>query len=310
MCGPNSGRDRWTTTTLLVVAVLLAAGEVHNLKCRTTDQSRRQGEFIDIAEQCKNQTARGMPSSSQESDYPSAAGYNNGSSRDNRINSGRRPGNQDGRRNNNREYNVHRQDFGDIYGHGYGSGDRHNSKSEHGNSNSDRGNGGDRSNSDRGNDGDRSNSGRGNGGDRSNSDRSNGGDRSNSDRGNGGDRSNSENRDSTSCNVQQSSEYNGGQRGDHKRQGNSYNPSVDYDAKQSNFNIRQLQQTRRYRRDVYNKNNNRRGAAATTTGRGRLLGDNRFRNVTKNGSNQAKGSILENMDAVRVYYLYYLYYQF
>lgn len=37
---------------------------------------------------------------------------------------------------------------------------------------------------------------------------------------------------------------------------------------------------------------------AATGSNNRLLGNNRFRNVTKNGVNQGRGSILDKMDAV------------
>lgn len=74
------------------------------------------------------------------------------------------------------------------------------------------------------------------------------------------------------------------------------NPGQDYDMRKSNVNNRQP--TRRYRRNVKNKNNNnkRRKAAAAD----RLLGNNRFRNVTKTVVNPIKGSILDKMDAVSV----------
>lgn len=134
-----------------VIRSISRTAMLQNLKCRTTDQSKRQGEFIDIAEQCKNQTDGRTSSLLPESDYPSVADYNNRDDRSNGMDSGGRTGNQDGRRNNNREYNVHRQDFDNTYGGGSGnSGDR---------GNDGRGNGG------RGNDG-RGNDGRGNGGDR------------------------------------------------------------------------------------------------------------------------------------------------
>lgn len=86
------------------------------------------------------------------------------------------------------------------------------------------------------------------------------------------------------------------------RQGSSYYPSVDYDAKQSNSNNRQW--PRRDRRHAKNNNSGRRIMA--TTGSSRLLGNNRFRNVTKNGVNQGRGSILDKMDAVSdvVCYIY------
>lgn len=65
---------------------------------------------------------------------------------------------------------------------------------------------------------------------------------------------------------------------------------MDYDTRQSNFGNRQPPNVRRYRRK----------AAAATVGGNKLLGNNRFRNLTKIISSPTKGSILDKMDAVSI----------
>lgn len=86
-------------------------------------------------------------------------------------------------------------------------------------------------------------------------------------------------------------------------QGHTYYPSVDYDARQSNPTNRQPN-VRRQRRNAETiskyRNNYKNGRlrAARATNNNKLLGNNRFRNVTKNGGNQAKASFLDKMDAV------------
>lgn len=89
---------------------------LQNLKCRTTDHSKRQGEFIDIAEQCKNATTTGERTSSlADIDYslPYAGGqrYNGGNNRKTVAVDGRTRNEQENRRNSNRQFNVHRQEF-------------------------------------------------------------------------------------------------------------------------------------------------------------------------------------------------------
>lgn len=97
---------------------------LQNLKCRTTDHSRRQGQFIDIAEECNNSTAgdrsttRDRSPSGMDSDYYSSslsAGQSDRKDHNNNYNynhnNNRRYHAEDGRRNNNREFNVHRQDY-------------------------------------------------------------------------------------------------------------------------------------------------------------------------------------------------------
>lgn len=129
---------------------------LQNLKCRTTDHSRRQGEFVDIAEQCNNMTTGDRSTATMDNDYGSSGSRYNGKrdrDSDRYSNNGWRTedksdnnnNNNNNRRNNNREYSVRRQDFGNNGDRGHG----------------DRGNG-DRGNGDRGH-GDRGN---GNGGDR------------------------------------------------------------------------------------------------------------------------------------------------
>lgn len=99
---------------------------LQNLKCRTTDHSRRQGEFIDIAEECNNSTAgdrsitRDRSPSGMDSDYYSSslsAGQSDRKDHNNKYNNNHNNNNrryhaEDSGRNNNREFNVHRQDYG------------------------------------------------------------------------------------------------------------------------------------------------------------------------------------------------------
>ncbi|XP_025409414.1 probable serine/threonine-protein kinase clkA isoform X2 [Sipha flava] len=272
-------RNRHTTiVSIITVAMLFStAGEVHGLKCRTTDHSNRQGEFIDLAEQCNNMTSKGGDRT-MGNDYSSSqsggGGVGGGDSNrrdtsrrndeDKRNDEGRRNGeggrrSGEVRRNNNREFSVTRQDFS-------GNGNRE----ESGNNNYNRGDGYNRG--DVYNRGDGYNRGVG------------------YNRGSGGDRG------STSCDFQPQqypAQGNYGDRQNNYRQGSPYYPSVDYDARQSNSNYNQW--TRRNRRHA-NKNSNRRIKAATSSNR--LLGNNRFRNVTKNGVDQGRGSILDKMDAL------------
>lgn len=78
-----------------------------------------------------------------------------------------------------------------------------------------------------------------------------------------------------------------------QQQGHAYySPDVDYDGRQQqpNFSSRRPQNVpRRYRR-----------RRAATSGSVKLLGNNRFRNVTngRTGNSQTKASILDQMDAV------------
>lgn len=108
---------------------------LQNLKCRTTDHSRRQGEFVDIAEQCKNMTTGGGDRSTgttslTDSDYSSQStgqrysgnggdrdndGRNGKNNNNNNNNHRRNAGGDGGRRNNNREFSVRRQDFASSY---------------------------------------------------------------------------------------------------------------------------------------------------------------------------------------------------
>ncbi|XP_026806216.1 uncharacterized protein LOC113549219 [Rhopalosiphum maidis] len=218
----SAGRCGHSTTTVvtLSVAVLLTVGQVQNLKCRTVDHSRRHGEFVDIAEQCSNTTSGDRPAA-VDGDYST---YTSSSDNDSRWNG-------DGRRNNNREFSVSRQDFSHNRGGGSGSYDR----------------------------------------------------------------------DPPSCSEVRPQQYSGnpGSRSKNHRQGNY--PSVDYDAGQSNFNHRQPQPTRRYRRDVSNDKNKRQKAAVTGSN-SRLLGNNRFRNLTKIGGSQSgKGTFLDKMDACTIH---------
>eukprot|EP00102_Acyrthosiphon_pisum_P008170 XP_003244397.1 PREDICTED: general odorant-binding protein 71 [Acyrthosiphon pisum] len=93
---------------------------------------------------------------------------------------------------------------------------------------------------------------------------------------------------------------NTGSRSKNHRQG-SY-PSADYDSGQSNSNYnRQSLPTRRYRRDDSNEKSKRQKAAVTGSNN-RLLGNNRFRNMTKTGGNQpGKGTYLDKMDACTIH---------
>lgn len=105
---------------------------LQNLKCRTTDHSRRQGEFIDIAEQCRNATTGERPASVDSDYYMRYSG-----DRRTAVEDGRMRNDQENRRNSNREFNVRRQEF----------------------ANNNRGTDGDYSNYDRGNSGNSGNSG-------------------------------------------------------------------------------------------------------------------------------------------------------
>ncbi|XP_025196494.1 uncharacterized protein LOC112595475 isoform X2 [Melanaphis sacchari] len=111
----NARRYHHSTTTVvtLSVAILLTIGQVHNLKCRTADHSRRHGEFVDIAEQCSNMTS-GDRSVAVDGDYST---YVSSGDNDGRWNG-------DKRRNNNREFSVNRQDFINNRGGSNGGYDR------------------------------------------------------------------------------------------------------------------------------------------------------------------------------------------
>ncbi|XP_015376440.1 PREDICTED: putative uncharacterized protein DDB_G0282133 [Diuraphis noxia] len=105
--------------------------------------------------------------------------------------------------------------------------------------------------------------------------------------------------DRDQCGEARPQQYSGntGSRSKNHRQG-SY-PSVDYDSGQSNSNHnRQPLPMRRYRRDDSN-DKNKHQKAVVTGNNNRLLGNNRFRNVTKTGGNQqGKGTYLDKMDAI------------
>lgn len=114
---------------------------LQGLKCRTKDHSNRQGEFIDLAEQCNNMTTKGGDRT-MDNDYSSSqfgggrVGGGDSNRRDtNRRNDEDRRNGEGGKRNNNREFSVSRQDFG-------GNGNRE----ESGNNNYNRGDGYNRGN--------------------------------------------------------------------------------------------------------------------------------------------------------------------
>ncbi|XP_050432417.1 uncharacterized protein LOC126840601 isoform X2 [Adelges cooleyi] len=214
---------RIATTWIFLMAI---NNNVQGLKCRTTDHSRRHGEFIDIAEQCNNST-RGeqRPSSDRTDGYsssmPPVQQYNAGQRTDrgdgNRRDTTDRRGSD--RRNNNREYSVRRQEYS--------------------------------------------------------------------------------NRDqdpaSTPCGdggygvplPQHRPGYNNGGGQNYYHQGSPFQTSPDYDMSQTNPRSPTMPILNRYRRHVIPR------AAGS-----KLLGNNRFRNATKSGTSQTKGSILDKMDAL------------